>query len=80
MKEAILKGIVEGAFILTVLALFGFVSVGMAEVGKIYPYITITFYLSFLFLIPITFNVLSFRRDEKMKKEKKLEENFSKVS
>lgn len=79
MKDAIIKGLMEGFFILTVLSLFGFISVGMAEVGKIYPYLTIAFYISFLFSIPITFNILSFRKDEKRKMEK-LEEKLSEVS
>ena len=79
MKDAIIKGLMEGFVILTVLSLFGFISVGMAEVGKIYPYLTIAFYISFLFSIPITFNILSFRKDEKRKMEK-LEEKLSEVS
>ncbi len=70
----------EGFVVLTVLAMFGFMSIGMAEFGKLYPYLTITFYLSFLFSIPITFNIMSFRRDEKKKTEMKLEESLSEVS
>lgn len=70
MKEAIYRGIAEGACILFVLGLFGFLSIGMAEFGKIYPYLTIGFYLAFIMAIPITFNVLSFKRDQK-KEEKK---------
>ena len=72
MKEAILKGAAEGACILLVLGLFGFLSIGMAEFGKIHPYLTIGFYLMFIMAIPITFNVLSFKKEQK--KEEKKEE------
>lgn len=80
MKDAVMKGMMEGFVVLTVLALYLFVSVGMAEVGKIYPYVTIAFYISFLFSIPITFNILSFRRDEKKKNEEITEKSLSEVS
>lgn len=75
-----MKGMMEGFVILTVLALYLFVSVGMAEVGKIYPYVTVAFYISFFFSIPIAFNILSFRKDEKKKSEITTEKSLSEVS
>ena len=80
MKDAIVRGLMEGSVGLFILALFMFMSIGMAEVGKEYPNLVIAFYVSFVFTIPITFNIRSFRRDEKMKEEKKLEESLSQVS
>ena len=58
MKDAVMKGMMEGFVVLTVLALYLFVSVGMAEVGKIYPYVTIAFYISFFFSIHLIFLLL----------------------
>ena len=80
MKDAIIKGIMEGFMVITVLSLYLFVSVGMVEVGKVYPYVTIAFYISILFSIPITLNIFSFRRDEEKEKEEKLEKSLSEVS
>ena len=74
MKDAIIRGLLEGSFgLLIVFSLF-LLSVGMSEVGKTHPNLVLTFYLSIIVAIPVTFNILAYRRDEKLKKE---QENLS---
>jgi len=69
MKNAIAKGFQEGLLTLMVLMLLGFISVGMAEVGKLYPALVITFYVCLIFSIPIGFNIATHRLDSKREKE-----------
>lgn len=77
MKDAIIKGLWEGFIGIMVAFALILMSIGMSELGKEHPNLVLAFYLSFIVTIPVTFNILSFRREEEMKKK---EEKLSQVS